>query len=506
MIAKQKKLLILCAVLFAVMLVLYLAVVRPLVNSGEPEETRKPVETVEGETVSNNGRIFMFPHVERAGMQSIKIENQYGSFEFYRDANNDFQIRGYEGVAYDLTKFSTLVTNVGYTLAKVKVVDNATDAELAEYGLDKPQANWTLTTTTGDVYKVYVGYDLLTGGGYYAMLEGRRTVYALDESLATTVLAPIESLLTPVLLAGIPENEYYKINHFTLMKGDDVFVMVGILDKEKQQNPEAVVEHYMMYPTGYYPNSDKIFEILYSYVALGGSYVEKLGPTEEDIKSYGLDDPAYTIYFEYEGQKVYVFFSELLENGTYYATSSLFPDVVTVIEAATIPYLQHDLISWIAVYPFQQWITSVEKMEIVGGGVDVTFTLTHGTDPAANDAATLDVSCSNGKEIPNSEIHNFRQFYKTLLSVAIQDYAPLTEAEKAELVKEENCILTFRITLKGGTETEYKFYPYSSTGRRSLITVNGHGEFYVLTDLIEKIASDAQKVLDDLDVNSYGKN
>ncbi len=504
MIAKQKKLLILCAVIFAVMLVLYLAVVRPLVNTEMPEETKKPVETVEGEAVSNNGRIFMFPHVERAGMQSIKIENQYGSFEFYRDANNDFQLRGFEGVAYDLTKFSTLVTNVGYTLAKVKVVDNATDAELQEYGLDDPQANWTLTTTTGEVYKVYIGYDLLTGGGYYAMLEGRRTVYALDESLAQTVLAPVESLCTPVLLAGIPENEYYKINHFTVMRGDDVFVMVGILDKELQQNPEAVVEHYMMYPDGYYPNSDKIFEILYSYVALAGSYVEKLGPTDEDIESYGLSDPAYTIYFEYEGAKVYLFFSELQENGTYYVSSSLFPDVVSVIEAATVPYIQQDLISWVAVYPFQQWITSVEKMEIVGGGVDVSFALTHGTD--ADGVATLSVAASNGKEIPNGEIHNFRQFYKTLLSVAIQDYAPLTEAEKAELVKDENCILTFKITLKGGNETEYRFYPYSSTGRRSLMTVNGHGEFYVLTDLIEKIASDAQKVLDDLDVNAYGKN
>ena len=82
----------------------------------------------------------------------------------------------------------------------------------------------------------------------------------------------------------------------------------------------------------------------------------------------------------------------------------------------------------------------------------------------------------------------------------------LTEAEKEALVTDENCILTFKIKMLSGEETEYRFYPYSSTGRRSLMTVNGHGEFYVLTDLIEKIASDAQKVLDDLDVNSYGKN
>lgn len=504
MIAKQKKLLVICTVIFAVILVLYLAVIRPLVNTEEPAQPGDPLETVEGETVSVNGRIFMYPQVERAYMQSIKVVNEHGSYEFYRDENDDFQIRGYEGTVFDGTKFATLVTNVGYTLSKVKVTDNATAAQLAEYGLDNPKAHWTLTTTDGETYTVYVGYDLLTGGGYYTMLEGRRTVYVLDEALATTVLAPIESLCTPVLVAGVPQNEYYKIDNFTIMKGDDVFVMISILDKKLQQNPEAAVEHFMRYPSGYYPNSDLLLEILYGYGALAGTHVEKLGPTAEDMKAYGLDDPAYTVYFEYGGEKIYLFFSELQGDGTYYATSSMFPLTVSVVDEASVSYLQHDLISWIAVYPFQQWITAVRKLDIVGSGADVSFTLNHGVDSSG--AATLSVSADTGKEIPNSDINNFRQFYKTLLSIAIEDYTPLTDLEKAALVTEENCILTFTITMTNGTETVYRFYPYSGTGRRSLMTVNGHGEFYVLTDLVVKIASDANKVLYDLDVDSYGKN
>ena len=151
MIAKQKKLLIICAAVFAVLLIAYLAVIRPLVMTEDPGEETQPLETLEGEEVSAQGRYFMFPHIERAGMQSIKVTNQYGTYEFYRDANSDFQIRGFEGTAYDLELFSSLVTSTGHTLAKVKVVDNASDQELAEYGLDDPQANWELTTTTGDV-------------------------------------------------------------------------------------------------------------------------------------------------------------------------------------------------------------------------------------------------------------------------------------------------------------------------------------------------------------------
>ena len=113
---------------------------------------------------------------------------------------------------------------------------------------------------------------------------------------------------------------------------------------------------------------------------------------------------------------------------------------------------------------------------------------------------------STGKYIPNADVTNFRQFYRTLLSVKIEDYVPMTAEEIAALTADEaNCLLSFTITNLKGQDTVYKFYPYSGSGRRALMTVNGHGEFYVLTDLVEKIASDANKVLAGLDVNSYAK-
>ena len=93
-----------------------------------------------------------------------------------------------------------------------------------------------------------------------------------------------------------------------------------------------------------------------------------------------------------------------------------------------------------------------------------------------------------------------------MLTVEIRDYAPLTSEEIAALTVEENCILTVTLTDLGGGETVYKFYPYSATGRRAFMTVNGSGEFYVDTDIARKIASDANKVLNDLDVDAYAKD
>ncbi len=503
--ARLKKLAVVFGGVFVGLLIVYFAVVRPIVNRAEEKPETEPLETVAGEVIGINDRYMMYPQVERKGMQSILVENEYGTYEFYRDANGDFQIRGFEGTPFDLTVFSSLVTSTGYTLSKLKVVDNATDAELAEYGLDKPQASWTLTTLTGEKYKVFVGYDLLTGGGYYCMLDGRRSVYVLDTTLATTILSPIEKLLSPVLLAGIERTDYYLIDNFTVMRDEDVLCSITIIPHEEQNNPDALVENIMQYPTNYYPNEDVYQNILYTFMNFTGSYVVKLGASDEDFAQYGLAEPTHSIYFEYKGVQIMLFFSELQPSGIYYAVSSLFPNEIIAVERASVRYLEYDLIDWIARYPFQQWITAVSAVTVQGSGADVAFRLTHGKNADGN--ATLDVSASTGLEIPDSEVYNFRQFYKTLLSIDIQDYVPLTEAEIAALTaKEENCILTLTIANLAGEETVYRFYPYSGAGRRSLMTVNGRGEFYVQTDLIEKIASDANKVLARLDVNSYGKN
>ncbi len=504
MMTKEKKRLIIFAVVLAVLLIAYFAVVRPLVNQTEAGEEAEPLETVAGEVVTQGGRYLMFPQITRENMQSVSVTNAYGTFEFYRDARGTFQIKGYEGTMYDSNLFASLVTSAGYTIAKLKVVDNATDAQLSEYGLLEPQAEWTVTTTEGKSYTVYIGYDLLTGGGYYCMLEGRRSVYVLDPAIAQTMLVPVENLCSPVFVAGISQNDYYTINNIILLKNGEPFCSFTALDPALQKNLQAMVEYKMEYPAGYAPNDANVLETLSGMVSATGRSVAKLGVTAEDAEKYGVANPAYTFGFTYMNFPFLMFFSERQEDGTYYVQSTLFPHMITVVDEETVPFLAYELIDWIEPYPFQQWIVTLSKMKVVGSGADVEFTLTHGVGADGN--ATLSVTADTGKVIPNEEVNNFRQFYKTMLTVEIRDYVPMTEEEIAALAVEENCILTVTLTDLVGTETVYRFYPYSSTGRRAFMTVNGEGEFYVDTDVVKKIASDANKVLNDLDVDAYAKD
>ena len=85
----------------------------------------------------------------------------------------------------------------------------------------------------------------------------------------------------------------------------------------------------------------------------------------------------------------------------------------------------------------------------------------------------------------------FRQFYQTLLYASISDSYLMDAEEESKIVTEDNLVLTLTSLDSEGKEMVIKFYRL--TNRKSYITINGNGGFYVLTDRVEKIVSDAQR-------------
>ena len=98
------------------------------------------------------------------------------------------------------------------------------------------------------------------------------------------------------------------------------------------------------------------------------------------------------------------------------------------------------------------------------------------------------------------DVKNFRQFYKTLLSVDMQDYVGMTEEEIKALDDKKDLYMTLTVETRAGQKTVYKFYPYST--RRAYYTVNGKGEFYVLRDMATKVITDAEKVMTNTEIDS----
>lgn len=501
---RQNILIIVFAVLLAAAAVSYFVFVRPIVIADNTEDETEPLETEEGETALGN-RFYMFSRLTREDIASIRVDNEYGTFSF-EETDGNFVISGHEKVNYNKEMLATLINVSANTLSKMKVGSMLSDEKLDEYGLLEPQASWTVTDKSKNTYRVLVGDRLLTGGGYYCMIEGRRSAYVLGTEVADTVLVPIEKYVTPVLCAGISQDDYYVCDNFAVYKDGEMMLRLQRVDKKDQVNPDALAESIMVYPTSYYPNSSLYYNLIYSYMNLTASSCYKLGADASDMAAVGLDAPAHRITFDYKSTTFDMCFSEL-KDGVYYACSNLYPDVIAVCSASDFDYLEYELIDWINQYIFHQYITNISNIKIVTDTVSADYDLHHSISDDDKEVLRVD---ANGKDMSEAQVANFRQYYKSMLSIAIggyckdDEYCDLSEEELQALAADKDkAYMKFEYTTLAGKTTELCFYRYST--RHSLMTVNGVGEFYVLTDLVRKIENDTVKVLAGETVTAHDK-
>lgn len=515
---KNKALAITLFVLIVAIITVFIIFVRPLL--AESDEVDEPVETQFGESIGTLGKYRIYNKLERADIQKIEINNPLGNYAFTRGKDGEFVIEGLEDLPYNEKYLSALISVVGNPLALYKVASNADRYE--EYGLLDSDTYWIVTDTSGNEYKVTIGYMTHTAGGYYVCYDGRDAVYMLGGNIADaleltdggtslddTVLRPVEFYVTPVLIAGISQNDYYKADNFMLMRGGELFVALKNVDKADQVNPDALVENILTYPAAYQPNSDFYYEVLKKVVTLCGDSTALAGADTEDYEKYGLNDPEYMISFEIEGTGYVILAGEAQEDGSRYATSSLNSTVIAKVGADSFDFLDTELTSWISSYPFEYSITSVDTIEVTGKDIAFEYTLRHGTDSKGNATLAVDaVNALTGETrfiSEDDDVWNFRSFYRTVLYSQIEDEVGLSDEDKAALLADDaNCVLTFKYTLTSGTVHTLSFWQYST--RRTLITVDGKGQYYVYLDRAEKILSDATKAFTGEEIDSHAKN
>lgn len=492
MIKKQKKLIIIFAVAAVLLTCAYFFVIMPLVAKWTTKQVDIP-ELLPGEVLGSNNRILIFEHVEKAAIQEIEVHNSNGVYAIYRDVDDQFYVRDNKGAPYDLTALSSLVVSAGYTLSMTRVATDCTD--WVQYGLDESSnpAWYKLITIDGTVHTVYIGALIPTGAGYYCRYIDRNAVYVLDASLKTTLLAPLTDLITPILAYPLAQKDYFTVRDFYIMHGDEVKLWVDYIATGVVTDKPNTTTYEMKVPANYIPSSN--YEtVLQTFIKFNGTKTLEIGPTNEVmpdtiLAKYGLVKPAWTIHYKYSDIDNYIFISEKNKDGTYYAYSLLF-NLVAVVDGKTLDFLNWDLIKYVDNSLFMLNINDIAKIDVESKDLNTSFAL-------VGEGTTIQVTPSDRQNyLDETDLKNFRQLYKTYLSIKLEDY---TDSKATD-----ELLLTLRFTTDAGKIYEYKFYPYST--RRCYYTVNGQGEFYVLRDIVDKAVSDTKKVLAGEIVDSWAKN
>ncbi len=476
------------------------------------------VDTVGGESVSDYNMLMIFPKVESAAIRSLRVTNTHGTYTFEKK-DGATVLRGYESVSYNAENYSYLAALCG----SMVVMNNGRYGEdviakygLAEYGLDKPQASVTVTSNAGKVYTVHVGDAIVSGNGYYVMLEGRETVYIVN-AYYSMLLEPIESYITPMLAYGINETNYPEVENFRVYEytydeagapSASLVTALTFWPYEERENTEYQTQSYKMIDEdllAYVPESTAVTMTMEKLGALENAKVVKLGISDKAVMDYGLDKPKTLLSYDFKSVtnagtyylKNRFWFSEETELGSYYVMAeceiskdgkTYMPlealDYILEVGAASLPFLTWNTIDWVEPYYFHINILLMDTVEIETPEGKMVLTFDIGKDDVERIVATM-----NG-ETRTIDVRQFKELYRHMLYGSLFGQAEKSEEELQALVADaDKWQLSYRVKTKKTDKTEgidnvYSFYQLGESN--SYLTINGGGEFYVLTKEVTK--------------------
>ncbi len=554
------------------------------------------VDTEGSEVVGVNKRLLIFPQLTQGTTSGnedtiigrIEVHNTYGSYTVYRNAGEvRFTLEGFEEqpmVTIDQTLIAYLCVATGYTLSMQKlntaqVLENGYEEygfRMEDDGNGSQKAvsdNWyTIFSRSGKyAYTVYIGDPLVSDGGYYVKLEGRDAIYVLSNTMSSTLLAPVEAMVTPMIVYPMQLTTYFNVEDFAIFTLDyhtdesgnyvqneegsyeydlDLDIAFTFYSLESRQNTMRSIHSFdfskkyksklrdIFACEGYEINSDNCSATMQKFYSMKFVRCAHLGldtlTTAEDLAEFGLDKAERIITFTYnldsdsdgtfDSSLDYILWiSPMTEQGTYYILSD-FTDMIVEVEKSYLDFLEWEDVVWLNKSYFQINLAFCKDLEITNFETTHFFELDNSATDQSKTVGSSDVriwadgeeltysiptKTATGRDKMVSGVDNFRDFYQSLLTASIEGVADLTEEQKQAYrdAGDEGAQLKIIVhaedeaTLRNPeywTENNKKdmvirFYQYSE--RRSFMTINGQGEFYVLSSFVEKLMADADRVL-----------
>ncbi|MBO5778611.1 MAG: DUF4340 domain-containing protein [Clostridia bacterium] len=523
------------------------------------------------------------PDNAKYGQQYVK----WGFYKYNGPAENDlglvvgdFYLQNYEYAPFDSNALANMIVGAGYTLATARVEDHCDD--YSRYGLDfaspEEARSVTMETADGKTFVYYIGDQTPSGGGFYARVVGEDTLLATNEkmerdsvyiltptNLTSSILQSPLKLITPTLTLPFDSQSTQLMQSFRIWKNEPQYIVdvenedgtvsqkikpaIYLKPLDPANDPFASFAgmgiYYSLSHPGYY--SSLQFESLTSlFTNFVGSEVLELGVpmkdengedyygfTDEIRKKYQLDNPYYTMCYQYQGIDNYVYFSPLLEDSYFYAYSNVFNTInkVTLEQAY---FLQWDDYAFLQNQLIYLNIDKCDSVKITGSYFDLgILNPAHKGDREVNETFQLTgtgqnlvINTADGKTMDTAE---FRDFYQVLISVVNRGMVSVEEGNQAMKGEPVATIsittrrtVSYKVDANGNPtgEEDYvlesvtkNFRFYELTNGRLFCTIEQidaegkssgeSGSFYVLSSRLEQLVSAAISLKNGEDVNEH---
>lgn len=370
-------------------------------------------------------RILMYPQILSTNVQSVTVEFSDGTSYRFLNMGEGVYIDGFKDslIEYDKDLYARLCSAVGYTLVSMKLTTRTEGStvptlpdggiDYAVYGLDEPQAKFTVSAIkdkTAKVYEadpdktytVYIGDRTLSGTGYYVKLSNTDTVYILSASyFDEAVLRPIEELVVPRATYPVSVNEHTMAQDFFLTRldswlgeGNVVGSPIVSFDYEELEYRKNTVMTTFPFicdsdlfegMEGYTINDGKASSALASLFSIDYLGCRAVGLDAETLKEFGLDENVFYLTYKTKtaqtddnGNILYannrMIIGQKTKDGTYFV-ASIPHDMIVEVDQYYLSFLEWDHFEWYNQYFMSADLSYLREMHVsLADGKSYTFT------------------------------------------------------------------------------------------------------------------------------------
>lgn len=424
-------------------------------------------------------------NITETTLESVKIENEQGTYTLKTVAENEYTLEGYEDGNLNSTMLSSMA-KIFTSLSATEMVAESPE-DLAPYGLDQPRVTMTAQYADQSSFKIYLGNDAPGDNGVYGKVEGDPAVYLLSSyTFENAFKTPLEYFLTTITNEPQTTDGSIVPEKLTLegTLREEPIVLVRNVNQSEEQKNYNLSGYIMEQPRQRAINiTDEFSSMLTELLALSADSVVGYQPTEEQLKEFGLDVPYSIIEFSYnnynnEPKTVRLQLSQPDESGNAYMMKD---GDKTVYQIHAVDYLWYELdyptlISTLQLLPF---IDTIDTMTLqFDDGTEYAFKL-------EGEGDELIVTC-NGENISTDK---FRKYYQAVVGIPSEEYTTDTPPADSEAL----LTITYRYREEGLPEDVMRLLPGPT--RKMFVSINGFAEFYTKTSYLDTIKKNSESIL-----------
>lgn len=404
-------------------------------------------------------------------VRRVHIASRIDEFTLAMGEDGVLRLEGEDALPVNNSSVEDLVEELACIVAEDTV---ATDADMAQYGLDLPAATVEVTYAD-DTTMTFEMASLAVGSHYYLRMGDENTVYLVDESLPREVMQQAEAFIGyTVIAAPAPnsedENGTAVMKELSLTGAVRDNVITTVRRKEATDSAEFTNSGHLITAPYLMDTDTTVATNVFSVTGITASEVVKLHPTDDEKAEYGLDKPSsiakivlavYTTEQDGDGNVVSagyyntvthgVFLGKKNEDGNWYAMADTM-DVVYLLEPEEVPWAQMTYQDFATQYLFLRNLTDLSQIACTVEGKTYAFCFERFPEAEELDdrlKVTLD-----GKQYPTDD---FRTLYQVLMTICRTGKAPAAPSGEP--------LLTVRVTPSDSTYAvkEVAIYPYSGS-------------------------------------------